>query len=181
MAVRRMVETNDGVISLGTILEAIRRNPEVLTRERYLEICKPDNKYIVETTHSSFDEWAGPGSDHVDPGRAKAKLTRLQALAEKITRYVNKRIAHRDRQGPEPFTFGQLDSALDELGSALQELRLLLTCESLVRVEPYFQTPWQQAFMVPWAPKDQVERWHEIQEYLRRRARQHDEGDHPPN
>lgn len=179
MAVRRMVEARDDVISLGTLFEAIRRNPQVITRARYFEICKPDNDYIAETTDSSFDQWAGPGGDHLDPHRVQAKLVELQEMADGISYYVDKRIAHRDRQDPEPFTFEELDAALDALGSALQELSLLLRCVSLVRVEPYFQTPWQQAFMIPWAPPERVERWQEIQEYLRRTTRQGEEGDSP--
>ena len=168
MGVRRQVDRRSDVISIGSVLLELEENSSVLSRDRYFEICGPvDGRHQESVTHRNFDAWAGAGGDVVAPAIVASKRAGLNDAAARVREYVNKRIAHWDRKDPQTFTFGDLDAALDKLGSTLQELELLLRGVSLIRVEPYVQTAWQWAFAVPWLDDQKVRRWRGIKERRR--------------
>jgi len=66
-----------------------------------------------------FSKLVGVGATRVEPTYVRQDIERLSGETEKIERYVNKRIAHRDAQAIDRRKFGELDKCL----RLLEELR----------------------------------------------------------
>lgn len=164
MGIRRQAEPRKGVVSLARLLRSIEGNPQVLTRERYFELCGPgDDEALLDVTNAVFDKWAGGGGAYVDPAVVGRKLSRLQKVASRVKKFADKRIAHADSVPPEePFAFEDIDEALDHLGQVLIDVYLLLKCASLTSAEPEIVVPWRRAFAVPWLSNDEVATYQEI-------------------
>jgi hypothetical protein len=170
MGIRRQNDERSDVVSLARLLREIQSNPHVITRERFMSVCSPDNKNVRAVVDQNFDEWAGPGGSQIDPERVETRLDQLQTTVQKIVHHVNKKLAHTDEgDPPSGFTFDELDAAMKETGDLLIDLHLLLKCVALVSADPTIQVPWRRAFSVPWLPQADVERWNKIQEFIRRR------------
>ena len=157
MAVRRQTEVKDQVVSLGRLIDAVLRNPEVMTYDRYLNTCgPPENENTRLALSDTFAHLAKPGSKHVDPDLFAALLDSLSSMAERIITYANERVAHIDGTDETvSFTFGELDQAIDRLGEVLSEMHLLILCSSL-EVEPYLPG-WERSFTVPWISVQDLE------------------------
>ena len=173
LGIRRQTEVKDDVVTLGSLLEAIRRNPAVITRQRFTELCSPSGdenwKLVVD---QNFDNWAGPGGDEIDPALIEKRLEGLKQTAANITVFVNAFLAHAaKKEGPGSVSYEEIDTALDEIGKQLTDLYLLLTCKSLTSPEPTIQTPWHRAFSVPWLQPVEVEREVRIRDFIARRAK----------
>jgi hypothetical protein len=125
------------VISLASLLAEIAAEPERLTRERFVALYEsPDFEPLGQ---AAFDKhFAGEAGDHIDPAIVQADLDELAQTAESVKRYVDRYIAHSDREGLETLpTFGDIDEAIDAIGGLFRKIRLApnrkVLCDSRAR------------------------------------------------
>jgi hypothetical protein len=130
VSVRAMVDRNPDSDSLFTLLTDIAAHPG-------------DLKTI-------YPEMQLAGTDTIDPARVLADIDRLNAAAAATKRYVNKRIAHIDRNGnPTVPTAPEIDAAVELIGELLHKYTLLLTGADL-RLGILVAFDWTSVFTVPW-------------------------------
>src|SRR2546427_422542 len=111
IGVRRQVDPNSRSVSFLRLLQDIIRNPQVLSRKRYLALCAG---YSADFGNDGFDEIAGYGLAHIDPVKVCAQLTELNSKAASIKKYANKRIVHHDQSDFRDLpTYGEVDACLD--------------------------------------------------------------------
>jgi hypothetical protein len=146
-AIRRQAEVNPTrVISLASLVAEIGAEPEQLTRERFVALYEsPDFEPLGQ---AAFDKhFAGEAGDHIDPAIVQADLDELAQTAESVKRYVDRYIAHSDREGLETLpTFGDIDEAIDAIGGLFRKYALLLTARSFATLEPEAQEDWLAVF-----------------------------------
>ena len=130
VSVRAMVDPNPASDSLLTLLTDIAAHPGDL-----------------ETTDP---EMQLAGTDTIDPAKVLADIDRLKTAAATTKRYVNKRIAHIDRNGtPAVPAAPEIDAAVELIGELLQKYTLLLTGADL-RLGILVAFDWTSVFTVPW-------------------------------
>ena len=130
VSIRAMVDPNNDGDSLLVLLTDIATHPGDLA-----------------TTNP---EMLLAGTDTIDPDKVLADIERLKTAAAKTKRYVNKRIAHIDRNGtPTVPTAPEIDAAVELIGELLQKYTLLLTGADL-RLGILVTFDWTSVFTVPW-------------------------------
>jgi hypothetical protein len=130
VSVRAMVDPNPDSDSLLTLLTDIAAHPGDL-----------------ETTDP---EMQLAGTDTIDPAKVLADIDRLKTAVATTKRYVNKRIAHIDRNGtPAVPAAPEIDAAVELIGELLQKYTLLLTGSDL-RIGILVAFDWTSVFTVPW-------------------------------
>ena len=130
VSVRAMVDRNPDSDSLFTLLTDIAAHPGDLK--------------------TFYPEMQLAGTDTIDPARVLADIDRLNAAAAATKRYVNKRIAHIDRNGnPTVPTAPEIDAAVELIGELLHKYTLLLTGADL-RLGILVAFDWTSVFTVPW-------------------------------
>jgi hypothetical protein len=79
MAVRRQVDMDGRSMSLARLLKEIIGCPQVLSRERFVELfVSRDSPASKGAAHSEFDRLVGPGADHIDSDTVQAELDDLR-------------------------------------------------------------------------------------------------------
>lgn len=78
-------------------------------------------------------------------------IKRLGKVTEKIERYVNKRIAHRDAREIGQRKLGELDDCLGLIAEMVERYSRLLTGYGS-GVCPELPPGWKSVFNVPWIP-----------------------------
>lgn len=98
------------------------------------------------------------GIDHVDPDAVVKDLDALKAASEKVRRYVDRHVAHHDRDPAKglPMTFAELNVAIDAIGDIFTRYASLLTASHWVTLVPVVQYNWLAVFLEPWIKDDAV-------------------------
>ena len=155
--VRRQLDRDTRSVSLWRLLTDMADQPGVMTRERHVSLWfdagddERERDYKKRSGSENYDKFAGGGNDVIAPERTLEDRERLEGLAEPVTVFVNKRVAHRDEENlPAAPTFGELDAAVDELGELLKKYVSLLEAVWLAEIAPVHQEPWERAFTVAW-------------------------------
>ena len=157
VAVRRQAETGERVVSIGRLLTEISSEPERLTREWYVSLHdEDDQRYANEGWENSW--FGGRGIDHVDPNAVLKDLDALEAASETVRRYVDRHVAHHDRDPAKglPMTFAELNVAIDAIGDMFTRYAGLLTASHWVTLVPVVQYNWLAVFLEPWIKDDAV-------------------------
>jgi hypothetical protein len=130
VSVRAMADPNPDSDSLLTLLTDIAAHPG-----------------DIETTDP---EMQLAGTNTIDPAKVLADIDRLKTAVATTKRYVNKRIAHIDRNGtPTVPTAPEIDTAVELIGELLHKYTLLLTGADL-RLGILVAFDWTSVFTVPW-------------------------------
>jgi hypothetical protein len=152
VGVRRLVDKGPDSVSLANLLKAVAANPQALSREHFVALYK-DSNLPLSYGEQVFDKHVGPGASHVSGVAVATDLDELEQAATSIRRYVNKRVAHRDRADfSEIPTFDDLDKALDLVEALVKKYWFLFRAETLTTVVPVWQYDWKVIFRVPWMP-----------------------------
>ncbi len=155
IGMRRLIDKDPRSISLYTLLEDIKNNPERLSRERYRELFKDasfaeDYSYI----NDCFDKLIGRGKDYIDPENVQKDICSLCKIREDdLIDYVNKTIAHYDKKKIKRLPMvADLDKSIDLLKELVEKYHAII-CAELIDLLPRQQDPWKHIFKVPWIPK----------------------------
>jgi hypothetical protein len=147
-AVRRQVDWDRRSISLVQLIQDIAANPDVITRRRFI---RPYDTAMKNHAHRDFEKFAKPGAKHIDARLIQADARALIDAHERLRRFVNTYVAHRNRYPMRRLpTFKELDDCIDLFGRLLQRYTLLLTQAGLIEVVPTLQEDWRAPFRVPW-------------------------------
>jgi hypothetical protein len=157
MAIRRIADPRheSRTISLGGVIEQIRKNPAVLRRDRYIEMYvrgKPadDLAYFRGDATQIYDANFGQGDElRID---LLTEWTReLDESCQAVRAYSTKTIAHIDAEldGLEPVTYDNLDIAIDALSSVFGKVQLLVDGVSVLKFEPTIQGDWKSPLRKP--------------------------------
>jgi hypothetical protein len=176
MAVRREVDRGFDVLSLGRLLDEIKRAPGAFSRERYYAHFTDEpspipeiHEFHLKQRSAWWKDMAGEG-DCIDVAVVKKDLRRLDRRAKQTLLYANKIVAHRalkesDDDGtlhpPSPaelaeieLTVAQVDEALDNIEAILKKYYVLLSGNMLTGAEPTMQYHWRKVFESPWMSKE---------------------------
>lgn len=152
---RRLVDKDLRSISLYTLLEDIKNNPEILSRKRYEELFKgtssaEDHNYI----NGCFDKLIGKGKDYIDPEGVQKDICSLcEIRADSLINYVNKTIAHYDKKKIKRLpTVADLNKSIDLLENLVEKYHAIFYAE-VIDLLPRQQDPWKHIFEIPWIPK----------------------------
>jgi len=156
-AVRRQAEVSDRVVSLGLLIAEIGKDPERLSRKVWTGMWERDPRPEIEqlrereADRAFTDQFAPGGGNYLDPAIPKADLATLKKTAKSVTGYVNRHIAHSDRN-PAPIVpkFSDLNAAIDVVGDLFTRYGNLLTASTFVTLVPEPQHDWLAIFRVPW-------------------------------
>src|SRR6266581_3240166 len=153
VGVRRQIDGRNDVISLLRLLRAIKKNPQLLSRERFVSRYSED---LRPAAHKAFDEIAGPNQQYINTAMVDEDIKKLEDTTKNLQTYINQEITHiRDKSvGSVPIlprlpTFADLDECLDLLERLLRKYRFLFysTMEDIL---PVFLSDWTHIFREPW-------------------------------
>lgn len=148
---RRQSEVSARVISLATLLDRIARFPQALSKERYLAAADTNDPELLAVIENYFDEHAIPSLDFIDPTIPSVDLARLHEATEPIRKYVNKGLAHYDRDKSRfksKLKLQDLHEALDVLLELVSKYELLLRHTTIISDIAF--PNWQEGFRVAW-------------------------------
>jgi hypothetical protein len=151
LGVRRLCDKDKRSISLLLLLEEMQREPEILSRERYTTLFRGsgfanDLAYI----NSCFDSLVGEGKEHPGRNDIENDIHKLLEVAEVIISYVNKMVAHIDKDTIKELpTVNNLDASIDRIAEITEKYHAILYAGSL-DLQPVAQVPWQEVFRRPW-------------------------------
>jgi len=152
MAVRRLLDPREDVISLVRLLKDILTMPTAISRGWF--VSQYDG---LPWADRDFDQFAPNGAPYLDPTIVQGDLNQLLATRRQVGDWINKLIAHRDEKialgktaNLPTLTWAELDAAVDLLGETLKRYELLLNQRGLVGTEPVVQEPLEWVFGVPW-------------------------------
>ncbi|MBI4547890.1 MAG: hypothetical protein HY707_07920 [Ignavibacteriae bacterium] len=161
VCVRRQLDTDSRTITLGRLLSEIQRTPAILSLSRFesmytqgLSTRTEEQRifYNLEKRRAKkeFQQFSGKVKMHVDPSLVSNDLILLNRACRPIVKYVNKRVAHRDKKQFTTLpTFNDLDTAIDALYDMFKKYMLLLPCVQFdFVIQP--QWDWKEIFKVAW-------------------------------
>lgn len=136
---------------MRSLLDEIKRDPERLTRRRFLALFPPDDAAAQAGAQAAWPlQYAGSVGSHVDPVVVELDRKGLVAVAERVKRYADERIAHtkRERLRDRP-AFGDIDKAIDVIGPLYRKRALLLRGHATI-LERSTRADVVELFRVPW-------------------------------
>lgn len=167
MGIRRQADTKYDVASLARLLKDIGSKPGVLSRDRlrrwHIEQVLPtygnDEAEAAEIVDMTLDtvtaKFLKPDGSAVRGDVIATDAAGLQEVGERVERFATLKVAHLStKELRNPPSWNELNAAMDALGDLLTRYSFLLTGSGRARVAPVVQTPWQQAFTVPWISRD---------------------------
>lgn len=158
MYLRRLAKRNkQGGVSMIDLLEDLKQNTEMLTRDWYLNEFRStsihsrlnqSNKAILEMT---FDQhFAGNTGSHLDSDVVQQDIDLLDEIYEACVELVDWRIAHLERKNPTSIpTFDDLGRWITEVHQIFCKYNLLLF-SSNPEIKTVLTHDWKAIFRVPW-------------------------------
>lgn len=161
MTIRRLIDTDENTRSLVSLIAAIKRNPEVVTRTRYSEIRverNPESAQWIPGKPEFERAWSSSlDPEHIDPAILDGDVASLAAELTHADAWATKTIAHLDPRRPEvPMRFDDLDHAIDYVTAVYDKYQLLIRQSSTTEYTPAIQGDWHEPLRAPlfWAGPD---------------------------
>jgi hypothetical protein len=150
MGIRRQVKIDKKSISLARLLDEICKTPEILSRNRYIELYDNYTKKS-KLPDKHFEKFAGKTRDHVDPHLVKLDLEQLRSKFTECEKYADRRVAHYDRRAPKRIpTFKELNECINFLEKLVKKYLRLFRGKTYIQILPVFQYDWEAIFREPW-------------------------------
>lgn len=154
LRVRRLADTHKGVRSLVNLLEAMRANPRVMTRERYVArfLVAIDWEDPTPGAEMAAREWddlfgGGPNPNEVDPLRIDEDRDAILNELATLTSWATQTVAHLDPLQPEQVPmYKDIPDALELLSDITTRYSVLLKGSSVTDWTPTMQGDWQAVF-----------------------------------
>ena len=134
--IRRLAESkrkwegqNKDTISLWRLLDDIRKNPEVISRDYFYERYEGSNIKNTNVPQNEFNKFAEPGAECISDDLICNDLKSIEFRTKNITNYVDKRIAHYDE--PDEWatklpTYEEADEVIELLQKITEKYRKLI-------------------------------------------------------
>ena len=152
MACRRQLKSDRKSVSFVRLLEDIIKFPEVMSRERFVNLYSKD---IQARANKIFDQrFSGGCKDHIDPAIVQQYLCELKSHGGKIGKvedFADKRVAHSDRRSSDSPTFDELDACIDCLAKFTRNYHFLFhgVGEDDDLLVPGIDEYWDETFSKP--------------------------------
>jgi hypothetical protein len=164
LAVRRLVRRDPKSISLTGLLDDLRDNHMMLTRQWYRSLyLRPlpggetyPKDFAFHLADGTFDRFCDADRNTVSKSFIEADLANIETETGRILHFSDRVKAHKDRRGVEidlP-TYNDLHTAVEALASCAQKYVLLLTGRNTLSMLPVDQTNAIQVFNFPWIDAD---------------------------
>lgn len=148
--IRKLIDRNDQTISVRTLLEAMKRNPQVISRRRYKERFV-DDVYEEADADKYLDKLLGEGKQQIEVARIQAEIDELEKKAKKIKDYVDKLVAHTDKEEPTDIpSIQEGDEAIDYIVEIVDLYYPYFQGIDPGDREPNFSYDWTEIFRHPW-------------------------------
>ncbi len=103
--------------------------------------------------NNGFDELVGKGKEHLEPSDVNNDICELIERTKALKTYVNKTVAHLDKEKMEKFpTIKDLDDSIDLIVKLVKKYYRIIHADSK-ELKPVPQRPWKNIFKVPWLPE----------------------------
>lgn len=157
MAIRRELDDDKNVISLGALLDEMAERPEVLTRRRYLGMIPSDRAWLIEANDQAFSKRGvvrptnDAMDDHLDPVHVRADRKALEVAAAPVLAYANQLVAHRSPVEGLAVSAHHIHDALDAMEPVVKKYYVLMNGSALTQLEPVnVGDDWRDLFTFPW-------------------------------
>jgi hypothetical protein len=161
VAVRRQLDCDGSVITLGRLLFEIQQSPNILTYEHFESLFTagyPQNTDVEKMFYSvhqkiarrEFNKFSGKNKKFVNPLMVCKDSAKLNEACAPIKRYVNKRVAHHDKKTFTAFpSYKELYLAIDTIVAIHKKYtHLLRGIPYEIKIEP--QWDWKDIFKFAW-------------------------------
>ncbi len=166
LSVRRLARRDQKSISLTALLDYLRDNHTMLTREWYRSLyTRPlpgGEVYPVQVARDLADEtfkhFCDVDAEVVSKSMIEADLANIEIATQRILHFSDRFKAHKDRRGVEGQlpTHNELNAAIDSLAECARKYVLLLTGENTLSMTPLDQTNAIHVFTFPWIDDDHL-------------------------
>jgi len=139
-------------ISLYKLIEGIKNNPNVITRDYFISQWHDEPTKENGTASQTFDKFAKFGEQYVDPEKLNSDIQKLKEETDIIKTFRDRWIAHLDeKQKIERIpTFGDIDKAIDIINEVWCDYNLLLKCSCVPRTRESGVGDWEAPLRHPW-------------------------------
>lgn len=148
-----MIRVQKKTKSLVKFLEALKREPEYLTRSRYIGLCKNSSlTNIIEQANKSFDKLAGNGNNSYPASLIDKDIRKLtkEGPCKKIFDFRHDYVAHKAKNKRPAPTEGDLFKAFKVIEDIMKKYNSLLKANSVLYFTPEIQSDWEEVFTIPW-------------------------------
>jgi hypothetical protein len=151
-AVRRLIDRRRDSLSLIRLLEDVKSNPSLFSREAYKARCTNPNlpdDYI----DADYDGLVGNGNKQPDPAVITQEIAALKEKTEILKKFVDENIAHtrleeaKDKNLPK---FQDLDDAIEFVETLVKRYLHLFRGVGMSTLLPTWQYDWKEIFRYPW-------------------------------
>lgn len=154
--VRRLCDKDSRTVSLRRLLTDIEMNSCMITREWFRSSWNREGTDDESRIDRAFDRWSGENDNCVDGKIVGKFLAELVQQYERVSRFINKCIAHKDEsKTAQSLTVRYMDlhDVVDSIERQTARLISLLRQEMCLRLLPRKQYNWRKVFHEPWLPK----------------------------
>jgi len=153
MGVRRQISIKYDDVSLVNLLEDIKKEPAVLSRQRFISLFKgtgfeTDFAYI----NLCFNKLVSEGKDSLDSADIDKDISCLNETAQSLKVYATKTLAHagRDAESIKTLpTIKDLDDSIDLFEKMLNKYYGILNAGG-IELPKVAQVLWKEIFLKPW-------------------------------
>lgn len=149
LGIARQVDERTEVISLLKLLNDIRSNASIITREWFADQYKPTLPREIGEQH--FAENFGQMAE-LDTAIVEKDIQDLNQATAKVKKFRHTRIAHKnaDERLVIDLNFEEVDKAIEVIERIVIKYQLLLNQSGMPQLMPVIQYDWEAIFREPW-------------------------------
>lgn len=148
IGIRRQIKVKDKPISFLRLLTEIKENPQTLSRESYVSLCKGTN--AESFADQWFDKLCGDNKAYISPDMVVSDIDELKKIVSKVETFADRRVAHYDGRNVDSPDFQNLDESLDKIWEIYKKYLAALTVTGVSITPLSRQCNWKKIFTVPW-------------------------------
>ncbi|MHB1769480.1 MAG: AbiU2 domain-containing protein [Minisyncoccota bacterium] len=150
LGITRQVDTRTEVVSLLKLLEDLRDNPGVITKEWYGDQYEKNSLNRAFGVRS-FEEHFGLKPE-LDPTLIEKDIQDLKSITAKVAKFRHTRVAHKnvDEHLVIDLNFVEVEEALKFIETVVIKYQLLLNQSGYTELMPTITYNWESVFRTPW-------------------------------
>ena len=152
LGVARQVDDRTEVVSLLKLLEELKNNPAVITKQWYGDQYENGPSPLGRAfADQSFEEHFGSKAE-LDPVLVEKDIQELKSATKKVERFRHTRIAHKnaDERLVIDLNFSEVEEALKVIERLVIKYYLLLYKGGYTELMPTIGYNWEAIFRTPW-------------------------------